>query len=427
MNRLPLFKLSVTLLLLLICSTAFAQSNTVWTKRVTRTINIQIPKDTLKHHIKDKTSDTTLLDMLVKEVYDGRITAYSGTDYTLSTKLSTRPTENGLNVVSDMDALFGLHGEIVVEDPLTGAQVRKMARTLHDYDFNAITSYRIMEDWSFDRSSGKTVIQIQAIAPIETIYNTDKSIRAQKSMFWIKYAEAAPILSRYAAMRDRQHLSQYALQRLIWDDYFSKDKKKNNMLLTDNIMKQRVTRMVNIQVPDDTVTHLLRDETTETSLLEMVVKSMYDGKIGAYQGTDNSLSTKLSQQEIKSIIEGPTDTVMVEDPVTRQQLMRVTRRSFNYEIVQRYRIMEDWSFDAGLGKTEIQIAAVAPFVEVYKEDGSFQSFKALFWLPYHDLHDALAQHEKEMEQLGHSERILPRYIWDDYFIYDTKPNILLQK
>ncbi|MEI8279519.1 MAG: hypothetical protein WCG87_07120 [Bacteroidota bacterium] len=416
MNRLPLCKLSVTLVLLLLCSSVYAQSNTIWTKRVTRTINIQIPRDTLKRHIKDKSTDTTLIELIIKGLYAGQMKAYQGSDYTLSS----------VHSLQDLTDMFeGKSDTIFIIDPKTGKELKKVTR--RDFNPEAITQFRIMEDWEFNPMIGWTVVQMVAIAPLVDVYNQDGSLRAHKALFWLKYADVASIISRYNTIRIRQNLPQYALQRLIWNDYFLHEGKPNNPPPDAKVYTQRATRLLNIQLPEDTVTHHLQDASTDTTLLEMLMRSMLKGGISTYTGNDVTLTSKLTDQAVQAMVQGPLDTIEVEDPVTAQRIMKTYRRNINYESVERYRLIEDWAMNSSIGRTEIQIAAMAPMLENDAQTGRQQAFSPMFWLKFQDLQGVLNEYQQSRNKMGRPENTIGRLIWDDYFINETKPKVMQTK
>jgi gliding motility associated protien GldN len=109
--------------------------------------------------------------------------------------------------------LVGKPDTIVQYDPIT----EKETQIYRSRDFNTdlITSYRVKEDWMFDRNLGRMVVRIIGIAPIRNILNDDQTLRAQTPLMWIYYPEARPIFAQYEVFNPENDV-----QRLTWDDFF---------------------------------------------------------------------------------------------------------------------------------------------------------------------------------------------------------------
>ena len=109
---------------------------------------------------------------------------------------------------------------MTIVDPVTGTEIQKIIR--RDFDPTVIRKYRILEEWAFNPRTGKTDIQITGIAPMLEVYGEDGSYRGSKSMFWVRYNDARPVVEKY----DQMHPN-HTLASLIWDDYFLSEVKPN--------------------------------------------------------------------------------------------------------------------------------------------------------------------------------------------------------
>ncbi|MCW3124212.1 MAG: BlaR1 peptidase [Flavipsychrobacter sp.] len=176
----------------------------IWKKQVTRIIGFKQKEDTALRHLRDAGPDSTLLEMLVIAVNAGKITAYSAFDHDFSTKLSKEDFNKSFTTIDTM----------VITDPVTGQELKKIIR--RDFDFRAIYKYRILEEWTFNKSTGKTDILIQGIEPIKDVYGDDGVYRGIQGMFWLHYNDANKVITRY----DLYH-SDNTFGHCIWDDYFN--------------------------------------------------------------------------------------------------------------------------------------------------------------------------------------------------------------
>jgi len=172
---------------------------------VARIIDISEKEEPLDHHLRDVSPDTTILEMMVNAINAGKVTAYAGYDNNFTVKL-TKETLNEM-LVSKPDT-------ITLTDPVSGKEITKVTRK--DFDFNAIHKYRILEQWTFNQSSGKTEIEIIGIAPIQDIYGYDGSFRGVRGLFFLHFNDAWNIINRYELYHPNNTISS-----LIWNDYFN--------------------------------------------------------------------------------------------------------------------------------------------------------------------------------------------------------------
>ncbi len=180
------------------------------------------------------------------------------------------------------------------------------------------------------------------------------------------------------------------------------------------VWKKQVTRMIDMREKDDTIEHHLRDVSRYTTLLEYMIKEINAGKLTAYSNCDGGLFTqKLTAKELEQQMSSKPDTVTITDPVTGKEVVKVITRDFNFDIVHKYRLKEEWTLDPNTGKTQIQIVGIAPIKEIFGENGSFRGYQAMFWLHFNEARAAITQYE-----LYHPNNTIGSHIWDDYFTSD---------
>lgn len=182
------------------------------------------------------------------------------------------------------------------------------------------------------------------------------------------------------------------------------------------VWKKEVARMIDMREKEDTVVHHLRDANEDTSLIVLLMNGIKSGKITAYSAFDHSFTTKFTAADLDNSITPKPDTILITDPVTGDEITRVVKRDFDPEMIHKYRILEDWTFDPESGKTQIQIKGIAPIKEIYGEDGMFRGIQAMFWVKYEDVSGMLAK-----IQQYHPNHNLNSLLWDDYFLSDVKP------
>ena len=146
----------------------------------------------------------------------------------------------------------------------------------------------------------------------------------------------------------------------------------------------------------------------------MISAAIKSGKLNAYPCDNNSLTTKLSYNSLQKIITF-MDTFTVVDPVANVETLEI--RHENIEI-NKYKILEEWSFDMNSGKTHIQIKGIGPLMEIFCGNCYRIGNKPLFWLRYNDIHNIIAKYEQY-----NPDNTLAGHIWHDYFLGDVKPEV----
>jgi Gliding motility associated protein GldN len=175
--------------------------------------------------------------------------------------------------------------------------------------------------------------------------------------------------------------------------------------------KKQVVRLINVKEKEDTVKHHLKDVSHNKSLAELMINAIYDGKLAAYSnGDDEYFTTKLTPARVKEMLTPRPDTIMVTDPVTGSELMKVVTRDLDYDMLTKFRVLEDWTFDPNTGNTDVKILGIAPIKLVYGEDGAYRGSMAIFWIKYADALPILERYDRY-----HPSNTFSNRIWNDYF------------
>lgn len=179
----------------------------------------------------------------------------------------------------------------------------------------------------------------------------------------------------------------------------------------DIMWKKRVWREIDTREKQNMAFRYPGDDYTGGGyFIEIILDAVKKGKIKAYSNMDDRFTNALSKEQILEILIGKPDTLMVTDPVTGEQVMKITSREFNPDVVTKYRIKEDVVFDRNLGRQVVRIIGVAPIQDKYNDDGSFRASQAVFWLYYPEIRPMLAQYE-----VFNPENDVARMTWDEYF------------
>lgn len=366
----------------------FAQNNTAWKKDVARELEVESKNP----------KDTTLIEMMVKSVRAGKLTAYSNFDHSFTTKLTLAQFNEQFTPKPDT---------MTMTDPKTGKEVTKIVS--HEPFFHEVKKYRLLENWTFVPATGNTTIHIEGFAPVKGII-VDGDLRGYQAIFWTHYNEAYSVITRY----DKKYPGEALIPRL-WSDYFKND--SSQVKDTRSLLKMQAIRTFNMEVVrDDGRKHHLRDLSNDTTLAQMIVEAAKAGTISVFGENDRSLTNKLTTAQVTEIFTSKPDTVSLVDPTTGTEVIKVVTHDFDYESIRNYRVLESWEFDPAAGNTEIKIVAVAPLKEIVRDDGIVKESRPVFWIRYADMRKILDHYEQI-----HPDNTLASHLWYDYFYSEVKP------
>jgi hypothetical protein len=180
--------------------------------------------------------------------------------------------------------------------------------------------------------------------------------------------------------------------------------------ITGPVWKKQVTRDVNMGEKTDTSIHRLRDANPDNTLLEMFAIGIKTGKVSSFYSSDFSMATRINVKDFPKLFTGRPDTVAVRDGGGKY-VSKVTRKDFDYSLVHKYRVMEEWTSYPAMGKTEIQIVGIAPLKDIYGDDGVLRGEQPIFWVHYtDDIKMILSRYDQ-----SHPNNTLGGHLWDDYF------------
>lgn len=179
----------------------------------------------------------------------------------------------------------------------------------------------------------------------------------------------------------------------------------------DLMYKKRIWREIDIREKQNMAFRYPGDDYTGGGqFIEIILDAVSKGKIKAYSNMDDRFTTALTKEQIIDMLVGQPDTTWVTNPETQQETMVIKRREFNPDIVTKYRLKEEWYIDRNIGRMQRQIIGIAPFKDIYNDDGSFRASQAVFWLYYPEITSMLAQYE-----VFNPDNDVARMTWYEFF------------
>jgi len=179
----------------------------------------------------------------------------------------------------------------------------------------------------------------------------------------------------------------------------------------DVMWKKRVWREVDTREKQNIAFRYPGDENTGGGyFIEILIDAIKKGKIKAYSNFDDRFTSAMTKDQLMEVVGGKVDSVPVVDPVTGIETIKIKHTDFNPDDVTKYRIKEDWIFDRNQGKMVVKIIGIAPYKDIFNDDGSYRASQALFWLHYEDIRGLLANYE-----VFNPQNDVLRMTWDEFF------------
>jgi gliding motility associated protien GldN len=156
------------------------------------------------------------INILLKHIKDGDITAFDNVDDRFSTPLEVGAVAKLLSGSSyDVDI------PDIDKDPSGTLGITKRVTIREEFDENTIRSFAVKEEVIFDKETSRLHFRILGIAPRKTIFETDGSERATYNLFWVYYPEMRPFLSKYEAYNPRNMGARMSWEEVFESRYFS--------------------------------------------------------------------------------------------------------------------------------------------------------------------------------------------------------------
>ncbi len=154
----------------------------------------------------------------------------------------------------------------------------------------------------------------------------------------------------------------------------------------DAAWKRRVWRQIDVRQKQNQPFIYQGDEYTGGgAFIEILLDAVKKGKVQAYSPLDDAFTTPMDMAAFEKTIGGTEDSILVEDPITGEQVWTKTQTEFNVQGVTKYRLKEDWIFDRNAGRMVVRIIGIAPLMDRLDESGNFRGSLAMFWLYYPEL------------------------------------------
>ena len=155
----------------------------------------------------DDNGSQTFINMLLRAVNTGQITAFSSVDDRFTTPI----TPDDVMQMTSGKVDTALKYDINDVNKVIGRVVTRAA-----FDPKSVVKIRIKEEWVFDREASRMFVRILGIAPLKTEYLPNGQERGSSVMFWVYYPDLRPMLAK-SEVYNPKNMGQ---SRMTWEELF---------------------------------------------------------------------------------------------------------------------------------------------------------------------------------------------------------------
>jgi len=194
----------------------------------------------------DDNGSQMFVDMLLKAVRSGDVTAFSDDRFTTPMSL---PEIEQLTV--------GSADTVPQTDPNDPSKIIKYIVTRASFDPKSVNKLAVKEEWVFDRESSRLVCRILGIAPLKTLYLPNGKERGSSVMFWVYYPDLRPTLAKYEVYNPKN----MGQSRMTWEELF--ESRMFSSYIVKSTLDNPGNKMIRQYIQDDILALLEGDNIKE--------------------------------------------------------------------------------------------------------------------------------------------------------------------
>jgi gliding motility associated protien GldN len=158
-----------------------------------------------KYNTEDDNGSQMFVDILLKAVQSGQVTAFSDDRFT---------TPMSVDEINQQTA--GNNDTVPVYDPVDISKILYYKVTKSTFDVGSVNKLLMKEEWVFDRESSRLVCRILGLAPLKTKYLPSGQEQGQSIMFYVYYPDLRATLAKYEVYNPKN----MGQSRMTWEELF---------------------------------------------------------------------------------------------------------------------------------------------------------------------------------------------------------------
>jgi gliding motility associated protien GldN len=178
----------------------------LFTEKIWRELDLREKMNqTFRYEANDDNGSQMFINLLLKAVNSGEVTAFSDDRFTTPMQMS-----------EIQQLTVGVADTSEVRDINDPNRIKEYVVTRASFDAKSVLKLRIKEEWVFDREASRLFVRILGIAPVKTIMNSNGTERGSSTMFWIYYPDLRPTLAKYEVYNPKN----MGYGRMTWEELF---------------------------------------------------------------------------------------------------------------------------------------------------------------------------------------------------------------
>jgi gliding motility associated protien GldN len=169
----------------------------------------------------------------------------------------------------------------------------------------------------------------------------------------------------------------------------------------DAVYRQRVWEEIDVhQKMNLPFVYRAVEDNGSQMFINILLQAIKSGQITAFDANvDDRFTTPMTYSQISALLVPKPEVISIPDPVKDPDGSKgITKdttivHDWDPNIVERYKIKEEWVFDKQTSRLYVRILGICPEKTIREPDGSFRAVSELFWVYYPDLRPMLAKFE----------------------------------
>lgn len=108
----------------------------------------------------------------------------------------------------------GINDTVTVTDPVTGQEEKVITKKAR-FSPDSVYTFRLKEQWIFDKESSRMFIRIIGVAPIAKITPPGAKVSVSRPLFWVYYPDLRPTLAKFEVYNPKNFSG-----RMSWEELF---------------------------------------------------------------------------------------------------------------------------------------------------------------------------------------------------------------